>query len=98
MSNLDSKPAIGTGLLQSSSPIMLNGKAPAAAPKLSDDGHVELEEMLPPAPEVSPEEDIMQLARLGDILGIEKLFDSGKFDASYCDEEGITPLHVCPCV
>jgi palmitoyltransferase ZDHHC13/17 len=41
------------------------------------------------------EEDIMQLARLGEIGAIQKLFDSGKFDASYADEQGITPLHVC---
>ena len=40
------------------------------------------------------EEDIMQLARLGEIGAIQKLFDSGKFDATYADEQGITPLHV----
>jgi palmitoyltransferase ZDHHC13/17 len=72
---------------------MPNGKAAAAAPELSHDGHVEMEDM-GPAQAVKPEEDIMQLARLGDIQGIEHLFDSGKFDATYCDEEGITPLHV----
>jgi hypothetical protein len=42
------------------------------------------------------EEDIMQLARLGEIGAIQKLFDSGKFDATYTDEQGITPLHVRP--
>lgn len=41
------------------------------------------------------EEDIMQLARLGEIGAIQKLFDKGKFDARYKDEQGITPLHVC---
>tara|TARA_R110002060_G_scaffold25247_4_gene34468 strand:+ start:406 stop:726 length:321 start_codon:yes stop_codon:yes gene_type:complete len=71
-----------------------NGKAAAVAPKLSDDDHVEMEDMLPSGPEQSPEDDIMQLARLGDIQGIEKLYESGKFDAKYCDAEGITPLHV----
>ncbi len=71
-----------------------NGKASAAAPKLSGDGHVELEDIHPSGQEVSPDEDIMQLARLGDIQGIEKLYQSGKFDAEYCDAEGITPLHV----
>jgi ankyrin repeat protein len=71
------------------------GKASAVAPKLSDDDHVELEDMLPTGPEVSPEEDIMQLARLGDIQAIERLYDSGKYEPSYCDPEGITPLHVC---
>ncbi|KAF2094093.1 palmitoyltransferas-like protein akr1 [Rhizodiscina lignyota] len=39
------------------------------------------------------EEDIMQLARLGEIGAIQKLFDSGKFDATYRDDQGITPLH-----
>ncbi|KAK2624828.1 hypothetical protein QTJ16_006021 [Diplocarpon rosae] len=71
----------------------VNGKAAAVAPKLSDDDHVEMKDMLPLGPEQSPEEDIMQLARLGDIQGVEKLYASGKFDASFCDAEGITPLH-----
>jgi hypothetical protein len=74
--------------------MMPNGKASAVAPKLSDGDHVELSDMLPGGPETNAEEDIMQLARLGDIQGIEKLYESGKFDASYCDAEGITPLHV----
>lgn len=74
--------------------MMPNGKASAAAPKLSDDGHVELSDMLPTGSEISPDEDIMQLARLGDIQGIEKLLNSGKYGPLYCDEEGITPLHV----
>ncbi|EAS35590.2 palmitoyltransferase akr1 [Coccidioides immitis RS] len=39
------------------------------------------------------EEDIMQLARLGEIGAIQKLFESGKYDAKYRDEEDITPLH-----
>ena len=39
-------------------------------------------------------EDIMQLARLGEIGPIQKLFDEGKSDAKYKDHEGITPLHV----
>ena len=73
---------------------MPNGKALAVAPKLSDDNHVELADMLPSGPAADPNEDIMQLARVGDIQGIEKLYEIGKFDASYCDEEGITPLHV----
>lgn len=71
-----------------------NGKASAVAPKLSDDEHVELEDMLPTGQAVNPEEDIMQLARLGDIPGIEALYDSGKYEPTYCDAEGITPLHV----
>jgi len=93
----DSKPSV-TATNHHNTAIMPNGpngKASAVAPKLSDDDHVELEDMLPTGPEVSPEEDIMQLARLGDVQGIEKLYDSGKYEPDYCDAEGITPLHVC---
>jgi hypothetical protein len=39
-------------------------------------------------------EDIMQLARLGDVGAVQALFDSGKVAPSYRDGEGITPLHV----
>lgn len=45
-------------------------------------------------PNINPEEDIMQLARVGDVAGMEKLFESGEYDATYVDDEGITPLHV----
>lgn len=55
--------------------------------------HVELNEMPPSKPSLPVEEDMMQLARLGEIGAIQKLFDSGKFDANYADEQGITPLH-----
>lgn len=40
------------------------------------------------------EDDLMQLARFGEIAAIEKLFDSGKYNANYKDEQGVTPLHV----
>lgn len=45
-------------------------------------------------PPLPIEDDIMQLARLGQIGAIQKLFNSGKFDINYKDEQGITPLHV----
>ncbi len=57
-------------------------------------GDHELSEIPDKGPSVPLEEDIMQLARLGEIKAIQKLFDSGKFDATYKDEQGITPLHV----
>ncbi|KAL9101043.1 MAG: hypothetical protein Q9163_003658 [Psora crenata] len=38
-------------------------------------------------------EDIMQLARLGEIGPIRTLLETGKYSATYKDEEGITPLH-----
>lgn len=44
---------------------------------------------------VNPAEDIMQIARIGDIPAMEKLFQSDKYDATYSDDEGITALHVC---
>jgi hypothetical protein len=95
MSQLDSKSSVVADTAQNNSLMVPNGKAAAAAPKLTDDDHVELEDILPSGPELNPDEDIMQLARLGDVPAIERLYESGKFDATYCDAEGITPLHVC---
>jgi hypothetical protein len=54
----------------------------------------ELDDIADKSPSLPVEEDIMQLARLGEIGAIQKLFDSGKFDATFKDEQGITPLHV----
>jgi hypothetical protein len=54
----------------------------------------ELDNMADRKPSLPVEEDIMQLARLGEIGAIQKLFDGGKFDATYKDDQGITPLHV----
>jgi hypothetical protein len=59
-----------------------------------ENGQVELQEMISGKPRLPIEDDIMQLARLGEIKSIQKLFDSGKFDSTYKDEQGITPLHV----
>ena len=94
MSQKDLTTSIAGEAAQKDMPVVPNGKASAAAPKLSDDNHVELADMLPSGPDIDPDQDIMQLARVGDIHGIEKLYDTGRFDAAYCDEEGITPLHV----
>jgi hypothetical protein len=68
---------------------------PANGATIGPDGQVELKDMVPAKPSIPVEEDIMQLARLGEIGAIQKLFESGKFDANYKDEQGITPLHVC---
>lgn len=38
-------------------------------------------------------EDIMQLARIGEVGPMQKLFETKKLSAKYTDEEGITPLH-----
>ncbi|KAL9001553.1 MAG: hypothetical protein Q9169_000128 [Polycauliona sp. 2 TL-2023] len=38
-------------------------------------------------------EDIMQLARLGEVGPVQRLLDEGKYTADYKDPENITPLH-----
>lgn len=63
-------------------------KSETATPKLNNE--VELGNM----PGDAPQNDIMQMARIGDIAGMEKLFEAGEHDATYTDDEGITPLHV----
>lgn len=73
-------------------PSVANGKASAAPPKVSDaeaNSRGQLEDKLP------LHEDIMQLARLGEVGTIQKLIEDGKFSARYTDDEGISPLHVC---
>lgn len=65
----------------------------ANGPATGEQQH-ELRKMSPSPSRLPVEEDIMQLARLGEIGAIQKLFNSGKFDANYADAEGITPLHV----
>ena len=73
-----------------------SAKASAASPKLNPDmemGSMSVEAQNPAA--TQEQDDIMQLARLGDIQAMEKLFETGGYDATYHDEEGITPLHVC---
>ena len=95
MSQADSKEQSAEVSAESVSPIMLNGKAAAAAPKLSEnDDNVEMKNMLSSGPNAQLDEDIMQLARLGNIPAIQKLFDAERFHPTYCDTEGITPLHV----
>lgn len=81
-----------SGASSVSSPPRANGKAAPAPPILSGDGNIELQDVPIKLP---IEEDIMQLARLGEVGAIQTLFDSGRFNAKYKDEEGITPLHVC---
>lgn len=78
-------------------PGLTSGKAGAAPPKVTKDGTVELENMddSTGGEKLPLHEDIMQLARLGELGPVQKLFDQGKYDANYKDQEGITPLHVC---
>ena len=66
----------------------------AASADGESSGQHELDDMGDKQPSLPVEEDMRQLARLGEIGAIQKLFDTGKFDATFTDEQGITPLHV----
>jgi protein AFG1 len=56
---------------------------------------VELSDLESTPPPLPIESDLMQLARLGELRAIQKLFDSGRYNAKSTDEQGITALHVC---
>lgn len=77
----------------SSSTSASNGKDTSTSPN----AEVELKSMRPEAPKGSIPigEDIMQLARIGEIGAMQNLFVTKKLTANHRDEEGITPLHVC---
>ncbi|CAI4217591.1 unnamed protein product [Parascedosporium putredinis] len=82
-------------------PIRLSSKSAAAAPMLDREmelGALSGEATSPAAAgaaaaPVPAENDIMQIARVGDVPAMEKLFESGDYDATYTDDDGITPLH-----
>ena len=48
----------------------------------------------PPKGSIPLGEDVMQLARMGEIGAMQNLFAAKKFTANHRDAEGITPLHV----
>lgn len=73
---------------------MPGGKTGVASPKMTSDANIELDNSNVVQDKLPLLEDIMQLGRLGEIGPIQKLFEEGKFDAKYKDQEGITPLHV----
>ncbi|KAK5127824.1 hypothetical protein LTR85_004940 [Meristemomyces frigidus] len=54
---------------------------------------VELSDLDASPPRLPVEQDLMQLARLGELRSIQRLFDSGKYNAKSTDEQGITALH-----
>lgn len=72
---------------------MASATSPDANGQPVGEQNVELADLTDKKPSLPVEDDIMQLARLGEIKPIQKLFDSGKYDATYKDEQGITPLH-----
>lgn len=73
-------------------PIQPSSKSSAAAPMLNSE--MELGTVAGGQAPQAAENDIMQIARIGDIPAMERLFEAGTFDATHADDEGITPLHV----
>ncbi|KGO64996.1 Zinc finger, DHHC-type, palmitoyltransferase [Penicillium italicum] len=67
-----------------------NGNGPPTPPN-----DVEMKSLRPDPSKgsIPPGVDIMQLARMGEIGTMQKLFTAKKFTANHRDEEGITPLH-----
>lgn len=55
---------------------------------------VELSDLDSSPPPLPVEQDLMQLARLGELRAIQKLFDRGLYSAKSTDDQGITALHV----
>jgi palmitoyltransferase ZDHHC13/17 len=78
------------GAAAKTAPAQPASKGDAAAPKLNHE--MEMGDLPADKP---PETDIMQIARVGDIPAMEQLFEQPGYDATYTDDEGITPLHVC---
>ncbi|KAL3442146.1 hypothetical protein BJX65DRAFT_287428 [Aspergillus insuetus] len=84
--------------LGSSPPSLPSGKSAAIPPKVAtEDVSVELKSMKPERSPVRGSiplgEDIMQIARIGEVSVMQKMFDEKKFTPNHTDEEGITPLH-----
>jgi len=77
-------------------PSQPSSKAAAAAPKL-ESPDVEMGRLNgadgAPSADTPAQPDIMQLARTGDVAAMQALFDDEEYDATYTDDEGITPLH-----
>lgn len=74
-------------------PALANRKASAAPPKVTSENSSATDQMAPSQEKPPLHDDIMQLARLGEIGPIQTLFETGKFTARYTDQENITPLH-----
>lgn len=87
---MDKSTMQGGGAASSVAPNQPANKTSPVAPSINN--AVEMGNIRGDAP--NAENDIMQIARVGDVPAMEKLFESGEFDATYTDDEGITPLHV----
>ena len=74
-------------------PSLPEEKVTMALTKASAEEPVELSDLNSKLP---LHEDVMQLARLGEVVPVQKLFEDGTVDPMFKDDEGITPLHVSP--
>ncbi len=93
VSRLSENPT-GTTVAPIPSSFINGNKASIAPPTVTANGNMELGQMGPVEDKLPLHEDIMQLARLGEIKPVKKLLEGGDFDAKYKDRQGITPLHV----
>lgn len=71
------------------------GKSNALPPQVTTTDNVELANIPNGETKLPLLDDIMQLARIGDIGAVQELLKQGKVSADYKDKDGITPLHVC---
>ncbi|KAL4819028.1 Palmitoyltransferase akr1 [Aspergillus spinulosporus] len=96
-SGLQASSSNGSAAPGLSPPSVPSGKSAATPPKVAtEDASVELSSIKTersPTKSIPLGEDIMQVARIGEVSVMQKLFDEKKFTANYSDEEGITPLH-----
>ncbi|KAL3473630.1 hypothetical protein BJX99DRAFT_233260 [Aspergillus californicus] len=81
--------------LGSSPPSVPSGKGAPTPPKVAtDDVSVELKSINSERSRSIPlGEDVMQIARIGEVSVMQKMFDDKKSTPNHKDEEGITPLH-----
>lgn len=70
------------------------GRANAVPPQVTTGDSVELFNVGGEEPKLPLLEDIMQLARMGDIGTVKELLQQGKVTIDHKDKEGITPMHV----
>ncbi|KAF1982754.1 palmitoyltransferas-like protein akr1, partial [Aulographum hederae CBS 113979] len=78
-----------------STPRNAESKSANGSPRRDGGGDepVEMSDIQNAPPKLPIERDLMQLARLGEVGAIQKLFNTGEFDATSTDDEGITALH-----
>lgn len=93
---MNQQPTTSEGARAPGTSTRTSGKSAIASPKVTENENMELEQIDGDSPEAKLplHQDIMQLARLGEIPPIQTLFEAGKYSPKYKDEQDITPLHV----